>query len=292
MNRTSDISCSRFFFLVMPELSSFLNQFLSAIGADKVVRLNQEYWGLLESFGMRIVPMRARLILGTSGNQPVEIVSRLLLTNSGNFRVATRLLKQQSDIVALKDLAAIIADGIRRVGFANLSEEDYQMIGQGTEFALAYSSIGLKGAALYFRQLARAYEEGFLEPFLLLEGLTDYPWVRPRPEDWANLPIAAGVGRSQFAAASLRSISERMAEFPPGSHRSIWALMRRLSDTFDSPPITRRLSEALDVIMDTSGGWPLAEALAKDLNYIKSISVRYALNEAFKKPAFESPPES
>jgi len=288
VKRTFDISCSRFFFLVMPELSSFLNQFFSAIGADRVLRLNQEYWGLLESFGMRIVPMRGRLILQRSGNKPVEIVSRLLLTNSGNFKVATRLLKQQSEIVALRDLAAIIADGIRRVGFTNLSEEDYQMIGQGKEFASAYSSIGLEDAALYFRQLSRANEEGFLEPFLLLEGLTDYPWVRPRPEDWANLPIAAAVGRSQFAAANLRSISQRIDEFPPGSHRSIWALMRRLSGTFDSPPITRRLSEALDAITDTSGGWPLAEALAKDLNYIKSISVRYALNEAFKK----KPPES
>jgi hypothetical protein len=232
-------------------LSDFFRELTSIpITPKRIINLSYEFGDFLSRIGFVLLPIKVT-VSGPLGWQ--FMACRLVINDSNKFSQWVENSPSREELVALRHLFPLVAEGLREVGFSGLSDDDREMI-RGAE------------------ELARA----------LLEGFTDYPWVRPRPGDWAHLPIPILISRSQMAAANIRSICERLAEFPTEAHPRIWALIRRLSDTFDSPPITRRLSEALDAISGTAGAEHLADALTTNISYIKMIPNAESLNVALE----------
>jgi hypothetical protein len=261
-------------------LSDFFRELTSIpITPKRIINLSYEFGDFLSRIGFVLLPIKVT-VSGPLGWQ--FMACRLVINDSNKFSQWVENSPSREELVALRHLFPLVAEGLREVGFSGLSDDDREMIRGAEELARAFLDLGLEEASCFFGALSRADDGGYLEAFLLLEGFTDYPWVRPRPGDWAHLPIPILISRSQMAAANIRSICERLAEFPTEAHPRIWALIRRLSDTFDSPPITRRLSEALDAISGTAGAEHLADALTTNISYIKMIPNAESLNVALE----------
>jgi len=275
-----------FFFKVMKSFADFFEAVGSAVGGENILAINQFFGPMLDEMGLSIEPLTVSCLFSNPFGLAVgeQILPHVLVRDVEAFeKWCSNKGDQQSgqELSAVSTLPAFIGRGLMLSGVNHLTEQDLAMISQGTRLANAFSEIGLENSGLFFQEISKAQQGGILEPFLMLESFTDYPWVRPRPEAWDTLLFPDVVYRVRSAAAQLQIISSRLEEFPLESRDTVWKLMGRVSNTFKNPSITSRLSSTFDALASSEYNWGLAGELADELNYIKSIETRRNLDRLF-----------
>jgi hypothetical protein len=270
------------FFKVMT-FADFARALSTTVGGDKVVGLNQFFRAMLEEMGLSIHPLSVDCLFfisfGVDSSQ--QILPHVILSDVEAFERWSSNnceLLSKEELLAISSLPALIARGLTLSGVNRLTEQDFAMFSQGKRLAAAFAKLGLDNSGLFFQEISKAHRGGYIEPFLVLESFTDYPWVRPRPEAWDTLLMPEIVHRVRSAANALQAVSLRLGEYPEQSRDTVWKLMARVSNVFETPSVTSRLSTTFDAL---ASNWGLACELADALNFIKSIRTRRDLDRLF-----------
>jgi hypothetical protein len=275
-----------FFFKVMKSFADFFEAVGSAVGGENILAINQFFGPMLDEMGLSIEPLTVSCLFSNPFGLAVgeQILPHVILGDVEAFERWSSNnceLLSKEELLAISSLPALIARGLTLSGVNRLTEQDFAMLSQGKRLAAAFAKLGLDNSGLFFQEISKAHRGSYIEPFLMLESFTDYPWVRPRPEAWDTLLFPDVVYRVRSAAAQLQSISSRLEEFPLESRDTVWKLMGRVSNTFKNPSVTSKLSSTFDALASSEYNWGLAGELADELNYIKSIETRRNLDRLF-----------
>jgi hypothetical protein len=261
-------------------LADLVNSLGMTVGGEPIIQMAYQFGPMLDEMGLSLIPVSV-----------ITADNRQYILPAVSVREVKTLLdwcsnqgRQQSkqELLALACIPSFVAKGLKFSGQNGLSEQDLCLISEGPKLAEAFSELGLTNSGLFFENVAKAHRGGYLEPFLLIEGFTDYPWVRPRPEDLANMPIELILTRVRGAAEIFRQILGEIQTLPELSQPAVWAMLRKSRNTFSCQPITDAISRALDLLALTKGAESLVEQLLSDLGTINSISARYAIYKALK----------
>lgn len=237
------------------------------------------------------VPVRTPLGFGLQR----EIIPRILVSVPSSFALwcaenRERLVKvatpaDSEDLHGLASLQSTISMGIRMIGVQSLTDEDLLMIQNGEILSEAYTGIGLNNPGLYFRELARANRDGFLEPFVALEALTDFPWVRPMGSDWEQMTSTEVIHRAFVAADSVSRTLKNLAKLTqelPGSQSAVegtWNLLLRVNSAFQRQPVAAAMIRARNQSYAESGSEG-GRMVDQAIGLIHSILGRVAVDKA------------